>query len=67
MPDIAMCEGIDCPWKERCYRFTAEPSEYQSYFSKPPGQMVEELFTCDYFWGPTQEDIFKTLKDICGP
>ena len=67
MPDITMCEGTDCPLKERCYRFTAKPSDYQSYFVKPPGRKVEELFDCEYFWGEKQEDIFKTLGDICGP
>lgn len=68
MPDITMCEGVDCPWKERCHRYTAEPSEYrQSYFVESPGKKVEELFYCGYFWGKNQEDIFKTLGDICGP
>lgn len=37
MPDIAMCEGFGCPWKEDCYRFTAKPSEWrQSYFMETP-------------------------------
>ena len=31
MPDIAMCENKKCPKKDKCYRFTAEPSERQSY------------------------------------
>ena len=31
MPDISKCEGIDCPIKENCYRFTSEPCEYQAY------------------------------------
>jgi len=65
MPDITMCEGYDCPWKTKCHRFTAEPDEYQSYFTKPPGKMVEELFICDFFWGEKSDMIYQDLKDIC--
>jgi len=37
MADITKCEGKDCPLKENCYRYTAEPSEYsQAYFTEPP-------------------------------
>lgn len=31
MPDITMCANKLCNKKEKCYRFMAEPSEYQSY------------------------------------
>ena len=46
MPDITMCSGEKCPLKQICYRYTAKPSDYQSYFAKPPvlGGM------CEYFW-----------------
>jgi hypothetical protein len=46
MPDICMCEGHGCSLKESCYRYTAEPSKYQSYFSPPFNHSVEE---CEYF------------------
>jgi hypothetical protein len=46
MPDIAMCSGDGCPFKEKCYRFTAKPSDYQSYFSDPPIKDGE----CDHYW-----------------
>lgn len=40
MPDITMCRGkteeIECQRKDSCYRYTAIPSEYQSFFSVPP-------------------------------
>jgi hypothetical protein len=29
MPDIAMCLNEACPRKADCYRYTAEPDEYQ--------------------------------------
>ena len=31
MADISMCSGGDCPRKDQCYRFTATPSEWQSW------------------------------------
>lgn len=66
MPDITMCEGYDCPWKTKCHRFTAKPSNYrQAYFIDFPGKMVEELFTCDFFWGEKSDRIYQDLKDIC--
>jgi len=60
MPDITMCSGKDCPYKENCYRFTAKPCEYQSYFSTPPIKDGK----CDYFWGENAESIWNNLKDI---
>jgi len=48
MPDIAMCEGKDCPIKEACYRYTATPSEYrQSYFAEIPYNKEEDK--CDHY------------------
>jgi len=60
MPDITMCPGTDCPQKEKCYRFTAKPSDYQSWFMKPP---IEDG-KCDYYWGENAENIWNQLKDI---
>ena len=66
MADITKCNGDGCPWKAGCYRFTAKNSDdRQSYFSEPPGKMVDEYFVCDMFWGNKGEDIFNQLKDIC--
>lgn len=36
MPDITKCRGEDCPLKDYCYRFTAEPDEYQDYLTESP-------------------------------
>ena len=33
MADISMCEGDGCEVKHTCYRFTAKPSNYQSYLA----------------------------------
>jgi len=46
MPDIAMCNGDDCPVKENCWRYMAPADRWQSYFAAPPCN--EE--GCEYFW-----------------
>jgi len=45
MPDISMCDGKNCKKKEECYRFTAVPSSWQSYFSPTP----DSNDGCKYF------------------
>jgi len=51
MPDITKCLGekdkIVCPYKEKCYRFTAKSDEYQSYFQGMPLKNDK----CDHYWG----------------
>ncbi len=52
MPDITMCKGTDCPFKQRCYRAQADPTPLrQSYFVTPPFRNGQ----CDHFWD-THED-----------
>ena len=58
--DITMCPGTDCPYKETCYRYTAKPSDWQSYFSVPPIKDGK----CDMYWGDNAEAIFNQLKNI---
>ena len=60
MADITKCEGINCPLKENCFRFTAIESMYQSYFVDVPFKDNE----CEMFWGKKSESIFNQLKDI---
>lgn len=45
-PDITMCSGKDCPLKETCYRYKAEPSDYQSYWIEPPYYAG----ICEHYW-----------------
>lgn len=47
MPDITMCLNDECPSRWRCHRYTARPSERQSYskFEPPHGRK-----TCNEFW-----------------
>ena len=65
MPDITMCKGqvggIICPYKDKCYRYTAEPNKYrQSFFVELPIKDGK----CDYYWGDNAESIWNQLKDI---
>ena len=47
MADITMCEGLTCPRKEQCYRYTAPKNEYrQSYFFQMP---LEKDLSCEHF------------------
>ena len=59
-PDICMCVGTNCPHKESCHRFTAKPSEYQSYFMEPPIKDGK----CEMYWGNISEGIWNQLKEI---
>ena len=54
MPDITMCNGInfdthaECPLRNTCYRFTAEPDDlHQAYFVSAP---YDEVDGCNYYW-----------------
>jgi hypothetical protein len=46
MPDISMCLSTSCPSRLTCYRFTATPSERQTYADFRP----DESGKCDYYW-----------------
>lgn len=49
MSDITMCRGKDCPLKETCRRFKAEPNPHrQSYFVNPP--IEQETEKCLHYW-----------------
>lgn len=48
--DVTMCPGGDCPLKQDCYRFRAEPLGRQDYFGSPPYDFTSQ--SCEYFWPP---------------
>ena len=50
MADISKCKGNDCPLKDKCYRYNATPSDYQSYFQYPPYKVVNNHLICEYFY-----------------
>jgi hypothetical protein len=61
MADITMCKGGECPFKEKCKRFTATANEYyQAYFIDVP----YDNYKCDMYWGENQDGIYEQLKTI---
>jgi hypothetical protein len=51
--------GTNCPHKETCYRYTANPCEYwQAYFTEPPIKDGK----CDMYWGKNSEAVWNQLK-----
>jgi hypothetical protein len=64
MPDITMCEGLECPLKENCYRYTATPNEHrQSYFAEIPYKDGK----CEYHWGSSTQSLWEQLVEIFKP
>jgi len=60
MSDITKCNGINCPVKESCKRFTAESGFRQSWFTESPIKDGK----CEMYWGTAQESIMQELKNI---
>lgn len=55
--DYTLCDGWDCPLKEKCFRFKAKSkSLYQSYFTEMPYDKIKK--ECSEFWA----DKVKTEK-----
>lgn len=58
--DGTMCEGTGCPFRDSCYRFTAEANPYrQSYFMEVPlkwlnfvqeGSHTPIVAECEEYW-----------------
>ncbi len=46
MNDITMCKNNDCKDRQKCYRYTAMPSSYQSYADFKPRKDGE----CDSYY-----------------
>ena len=51
MADISMCNGDGCEARHTCYRFTAKPSEHQSYFALTP---IKDK-GCEYYWNTNKQ------------
>jgi hypothetical protein len=58
MPDLTMCQGVNCPQKIACYRYRAVPTpQCQPYFAVPTPQCqpyfamspVRPDGSCDHF------------------
>ena len=55
-----MCEGGDCPLKDKCYRHRAIPCQLQSYFSEVPWDGE----ACKWYIPVEQGDMIRSLTDI---
>ncbi len=50
MIDISLCADHDCPSRESCIRYTAQPADYQSYADFGLGRDGRER--CDSYLAP---------------
>jgi len=65
MSDITKCTGEGCPMRGTCRRFTDKESIRQSYFVEPPFKVKNStIYSCEMYWGQTQDHIFNFLKSI---
>ena len=47
MPDITMCDSVECHRKNECYQYMAKPSEYRQAYSE--FQCYQSNTETDYF------------------
>jgi hypothetical protein len=66
MTDITKCNGKNCPdiVRGNCYRFIEEAGKYQSWINAPIKKHKNGKYTCQMFWGESQEEILKYLNSI---
>ena len=68
MSDISKCngvnkEGVICPKRENCYRYTSEGDNFwQSWIEAP--FVLDHEFKCELFWGIQSQQIFEQLQRI---
>lgn len=61
MPDVAMCDGKNCPLKETCYRYRAVPYNIgQTYLAESPYKEGK----CDLHWKLKDGQRIRALADI---
>ena len=58
MSNITMCEGINCPIREKCFRFRAKANLVQHFFIKTP----YEYSHCDKFISYEDELVLDQIK-----
>lgn len=49
MPDIMMCDGLNCKDRRSCYRFTATPEIYQTYMANNENKNFDKEM-CKFYW-----------------
>ena len=48
MPDISMCLNKKCELRKKCYRFTAEPSQYRQSYANFKPEKKGEIIICEH-------------------
>ena len=75
MSDISKCNGVgnggvNCPKREKCYRYTAKSDEFWQAWIEAPfsvdmnSEYYADGFFCPLFWGTGAQQIYDQLKDI---
>lgn len=60
--DATLCKGGNCPMRHWCFRYTATPLDYQSYFTEVPHTHSNPV-NCDYFWFNEEYENY-TIKEL---
>lgn len=63
MADITMCLNSACPVKEKCYRFTAPQSHYQTV-ANFEFKYDNRVVSCDYFWLNSEDKKDQKYKKV---
>ena len=63
MPDIAMCTG-NCPVKENCYRYMAEPNKYGQTYSSLENVCLPNNYSELIPYETKEKEISYTLEDF---
>ena len=61
--DLTKCNGLLCPLKEKCYRFTEPKKQGQTWF-KAPFKIDKGKFDCDSFYGKPEDLLLEQMKGI---
>jgi hypothetical protein len=60
MASIEMCDGTNCPVKDKCYRFTAPKSyKYQDFMIEVPFRKEKGKTVCDLFVRDKRKNVKK--------
>jgi hypothetical protein len=59
MSDITKCANSDCPLKKRCYRYTSESSDHQSFACF---KYDDNINSCENFWDNSYKKALETKQ-----
>lgn len=62
MTDICMCKNENCAIRESCYRYRADPGEWQAYFIVD--KEVKDESDCDEYWKVVSDKQIHSLNMV---